>query len=75
MIVMDNASFHKNRCIAKLLNRHDQLILWLPPYSPDLNPIENKWGQVKSLRQGWIENDLSKLFYDIHPIHNTFILK
>ncbi|MEC5211361.1 hypothetical protein RCH20_002444, partial [Psychrobacter sp. PL15] len=26
------------------------------------------------LRQGWMENDLSKLFYDINPCHNTFIL-
>ena len=72
VIVMDNASFHKNRRIAKLLNRHGHRILWLPPYSPDLNPIENKWAQVKFLRQGWIENDLSKLFYDIHPNHNSF---
>ena len=72
VIVMDNASFHQNRRIAKLLNRHGHRILWLPPYSPDLNPIENKWAQVKFLRQGWIENDLSKLFYDIHPNHNSF---
>ena len=74
VIVMDNARFHKNKRIQKLLNRHGHRILWLPPYSPDLNPIEKKWAQVKFLRQGWMENDLSKLFYDICPKHNSFIL-
>ncbi|WP_252962464.1 hypothetical protein [Psychrobacter sp. PSP] len=39
-----------------------------------LNPIEKKWAQVKFLRQGWLENDLSKLFYDVCPNHNNFIL-
>ena len=74
VIVMDNARFHKSKRIQKLLNRHGHRILWLPPYSPDLNPIEKKWAQVKFLRQGWMENDLSKLFYDVCPGHNNFIL-
>ena len=38
VIVMDNARFHKSKRIQKLLNRHGHRILWLPPYSPDLNP-------------------------------------
>ena len=74
VIVMDNARFHKNKRIQKLLNRNGHRILRLPPYSPDLNPIEKKWAQVKFLRQGWMQNDLSKLFYDICPGHNSFIL-
>ncbi|MGP4717514.1 IS630 family transposase [Psychrobacter sp. T6-6] len=74
VIAMDNARFHKNKRIQKLLNRHGHRILWLPPYSPDLNPIEKKWAQAKFLRQGWMQNDLSKLFYDICPGHNNFIL-
>ncbi|OEH67435.1 MAG: hypothetical protein BAX61_10935 [Psychrobacter sp. B29-1] len=35
------------------------------PYSPDLNPIEKKWAQAKFLRQGWMENNLPKLFHDM----------
>ncbi|WP_223145213.1 transposase [Psychrobacter sp. ANT_H59] len=66
--------FHKNKHIQKLLNKYDHRILWLPPYSSDLNPIEKKWAQVKFLRQGWMQNYLSKLFYDISPGHNNFIL-
>ena len=73
VIVMDNAAFHKR--VQKLLNRHGHRLLFLPPYSPDLNPIEKKWAQVKFLRQGWMENDLSKLFYDIHPNHNSFVVQ
>ena len=65
VIVMDNARFHKSRRIQKLLNRHGHRILWLPPYSPDLNPIEKKWAQAKFLRQGWMENNLPKLFHDM----------
>ena len=42
VIVIDNARFHKNKRMQKLLNRHCHRILWLPPYSLDLNPIENK---------------------------------
>ncbi|WP_414479062.1 transposase [Psychrobacter sp. LV10R520-6] len=60
--------------VQRLLNRHGHRLLFLPPYSPDLNPIEKKWAQVKFLRQGWMENDLSKLFYDIHPRHNSFVV-
>ncbi len=65
VIVMDNARFHKSTRIQKLLNRHGNRILWLPPYSPDLNPIEKKWAQAKFLRQGWMENNLPELFYDM----------
>ncbi|MEK6218189.1 transposase [Psychrobacter sp.] len=42
VIVMDNARFHKSRRNQKFLNRHGHRILWLPPYSFDLNPIEKK---------------------------------
>ena len=73
VIVMDNASFHKK--VKRLLNRHGHRLLFLPPYSPDLNPIEKKWAQVKFLRQGWMENDLSKLFYNINPNHNSFVFQ
>ena len=72
VIIMDNASFHKR--VQRLLNRHGHRLLFLPPYSPDLNPIEKKWAQVKFLRQGWMENDLSKLFYDVCTSYNTFVL-
>ncbi|WP_413540206.1 transposase [Francisella tularensis] len=39
-IVMDNASFHKSSKLIEIANKFDVQILYLPPYSPDLNPIE-----------------------------------
>lgn len=59
-------NWFKETLIPKLnRNRHGHRILWLPPYSPDLNPIEQKWAEVKKLRQGWLEHDLKRLFNNI----------
>ncbi len=41
VIIFDNASFHKPKRIQKLLNRHGNSLLFLPPYSPNLNSIEH----------------------------------
>ncbi len=65
VIVMDNATFHKPSRIQKLLNRHGHRLLFLPPYSPQFNPIEKKWAYVKFLRKNWLLNDLPQLFKNI----------
>lgn len=62
---MDNATFHKRKDTTELIEDAGHTILWLPPYSPDLNPIEKKWAQAKFLRQGWMVNNLPKLFHDM----------
>jgi hypothetical protein len=41
-IVMDNAAFHKGADMQKLIENSGHTLLYLPPYSPDLNPIEKK---------------------------------
>ena len=45
---MDNATFHKNVDMLKIIRDTGHLIEFLPPYSPDLNKIENKWSEKKS---------------------------
>lgn len=47
VIVMDNASFHKSSRTRLLIERAGCKLLFLPPYSPDLNPIEKFWAQFK----------------------------
>lgn len=51
VVVMDNATFHKQSEMQEALDAAGHTLLYLPPYSPDLNPIEKKWAQVKSLRR------------------------
>ena len=51
VIVMDNASFHKREDMTQCLEQAGHQVEFLPPYSPDLNPIEHKWAQVKSIRR------------------------
>ena len=46
-IVMDNASFHKGEDVTKLIESSGNKLRYLPTYSPDLNPIEKKWAQIK----------------------------
>ena len=48
VIVMDNASFHKNEKIKKAIENAECILEFQPAYSPDLNPIEKKWAQVKA---------------------------
>jgi len=51
VIVMDNASFHKRADMINAIHSEGAIVEFLPPYSPDLNPIENKWAQAKSRRR------------------------
>ena len=47
-VILDNASFHKASDIKKLLQNKKCNVLYLPPYSPDLNPIEKSWFPIKN---------------------------
>ena len=49
VIVMDNATFHKSEATRKLIESVECKLLYLPPYSSDFNPIEQKWGHVKNM--------------------------
>lgn len=48
-VIMDNASFHKGQKTRELIEKAHCKVLYLPPYSPDFNPIENVWAVIKSL--------------------------
>lgn len=51
VIIMDNASFHKGEEMKISLNKAGHDLVYLPTYSPDLNPIEKKWSQAKAMRR------------------------
>ncbi|MCH9762847.1 MAG: transposase, partial [Gammaproteobacteria bacterium] len=47
-VVIDNASFHKSKSIRQLIEDAGAKLIFLPPYSPDLNPIEKWWHKIKT---------------------------
>lgn len=48
VMVMDNLPAHKHRPVCTLLRRHRCRLLYLPPDSPDLHPIELAWSKLKA---------------------------
>ena len=60
VIVLDNATFHRKSELPKLAKKKKCKVLFLPAYSPDLNPIEKKWA--------WLKQKLRELL----PCFNSF---
>jgi transposase len=48
VVLMDNLSPHKARGVQEAIEETGTRLLYLPPYSPDLNPIEQAWSKLKS---------------------------
>lgn len=49
VVVLDNVGAHQPRYISERIEDAGASVLFLPPYSPDLNPIEECWSKVKAL--------------------------
>lgn len=49
VVIMDNLATHKVAGVREAIEAVGARLLYLPPYSPDFNPIENLWGKVKSI--------------------------
>ena len=47
VIIMDNAAFHRIDLLQEIAKKHGHVVLPLPPYLPDLNPIEKVWANLK----------------------------
>ena len=48
IVIMDNVKFHLQARIKETIESTGAKMIFLPPYSPDLNPIENMWSKVKN---------------------------
>ena len=46
-LIMDNARFHRGGDLKQIAEKYNLTLLYLPPYSPELNPVEHKWAVVK----------------------------
>lgn len=69
VIIMDNAAFHKSQESQRLIEEAGCRILFLPPYSPDLNPIEVFWANFKKM----VRSNLEKLETLAEAIDISFI--
>lgn len=67
VIVMDNATFHKSIETRQIIKKAGCFALFLPPYSPHLNPIEKLWANIKRAWKyepnGSLENILTSSNY------------
>lgn len=52
IVVLDNLSSHKGPEIEEMIQAVGAELWFLPPYSPDLNPIEKMWSKVKQILRG-----------------------
>jgi transposase len=49
IVIVDNLPVHKSKRVADAIAAAGCTLVFLPPYSPDYNPIENMWSKVKTL--------------------------
>ena len=49
LVIMDNLATHKVQGVREAIETVGARLLYLPPYSPDLNPIENMWSKIKQI--------------------------
>ena len=52
VVILDNLGAHKVDGVRRLIEGCGALLLYLPPYSPDFNPIEQAWSKLKQLLRG-----------------------
>jgi transposase len=49
LVILDNLATHKIRGVREAIQTAGARLLYLPPYSPDFNPIEPMWSKVKQI--------------------------
>lgn len=53
IVIMDNLRTHKVDGVRQTIESAGAKLLYLPPYSPDFNPIEMLWSKIKSILRKW----------------------
>jgi len=74
VVVMDNLSSHKAAAVRRAIRATGAKLIFLPPYSPDLNPIEQAFSQLKTLLRkenartvAQTTNSIGKLLHQVTP--------
>ena len=62
VVMMDNLSSHKGPAVQALIGAAGARLLYLPPYSPDFNPIENAFAKLKAILPARAERSIAALW-------------
>lgn len=72
IVIMDNLSSHKGKRARQLIEAAGAQLLFLPPYSPDFNPIEKAFAKLKALLRKAAERSVDGLWNTIGSIASIF---
>jgi transposase len=72
IVIMDNLSSHKGAAIRQAIEAAGASLLFLPPYSPDFNPIENAFAKLKALLRAAAERTVDALWTTIGSLIDRF---
>ena len=72
VVIMDNLSSHKGPRVRELIEAAGATLRYLPPYSPDFNPIENAFAKLKALLRKAAERTIDALWDRIGTVLNAF---
>ena len=72
IVVMDNLSSHKGSAMRQAIEAVGAKLLYLPPYSPDFNPIENAFAKLKTLLRAAAERTVEALWHRIGDLLDCF---
>lgn len=69
LVILDNLGAHKVDGVRQLIESRGASLLYLPPYSPDFNPIEQAWSKLKQ----WLRGFKARLLDQLEPALETAI--
>jgi transposase len=75
IVVMDNLSAHKVEGVRQMIQQAGAQLLYLPPYSPDLNPIEMAFAKLKALLRGAAKRTHDDLWQAVADLLDAFTPK
>ena len=70
IVVMDNVRTHKVKGVREILQGYGAKVLYLPPYSPDFNPIEKCFSKIKAFLRKTAARPLDALLAAVHDALN-----
>jgi len=71
IVILDNLSSHKVAGVKQAIAAAGATLIYLPPYSPDLNPIEKPFAKLKALLRKAAKRSVEALWNEIGELHNT----